>query len=109
MNMRHLASLRVIPDGPKLPTGTSGTINEMAVSVDLLWKGYSIFRSLSPNAPCDLVAIKDCRMFRIEVTQATRNKNGGLSFPHHNEDNYDVMALVTKDGHIHYRPDNLLV
>jgi hypothetical protein len=48
-------------------TGITGTISELRVSVDLFAKGYDVFRALSHNSPCDLVANKDNKFLRIEV------------------------------------------
>lgn len=46
---------------------TTGAISELRVSVDLLSKGYNVFRALSPNGPCDLAVLRDDKLLRIEV------------------------------------------
>ena len=40
---------RSMNDRYNLATGTIGTIGELKVSIDLLIKGYEVFRALSPS------------------------------------------------------------
>ena len=89
----------------RLPTGTTGAIQELRVAADLLIRGYAVFRSLSPACSCDLAVIKDKKLIRIEVASAYILKTGKAYFAKHNKDLYDIMALVFKDGRIEYRPD----
>lgn len=51
----------------KISSGSVGAMSELFISGDLLKKGYSVFRSLSPSCFCDLIAIKESRIFQIEV------------------------------------------
>jgi hypothetical protein len=81
-----------------LPSGTVGAINELRVSVDLLVKGYAVFRALSPSCPCDLVLLVDHRVFRVEVTTAHRSSNGRPTFPAKNPARYDLLAVVFPDS-----------
>lgn len=53
-----------------LATGTVGALAEMAVAVDLLERGYEVFRSVSPAATCDLVVLLGTRSLRVEVRTA---------------------------------------
>lgn len=87
-----------------LPTGTVGAVGELKVALDLLTKGFYVFTSLSPAAPCDLLITKNGRVFRVEVKTAYRRPNGQVttSKPKHN--GYDLLALAFKDGSIEYRP-----
>ena len=50
-----------------LPTGTVGAIAEILVAADLLKKGYAVFRALSMSCFCDVIAIKEKRIFRMEI------------------------------------------
>lgn len=61
---------------PGLPTGTVGAINELRVSVDLMARGYAVFRALSPSCPCDLAILKDDNLIRVEVKTGYRLCNG---------------------------------
>ncbi len=47
--------------------GTYGAISELSVANHLMMAGWHVYRSLSPNAPADLVAIKDEKIMVIEV------------------------------------------
>lgn len=47
--------------------GTIGAVSELMVSIYLMNHGFDVFRSLSPNACCDLIALRYGNMIRIEV------------------------------------------
>ena len=88
------------PDG--LPTGTTGAAAEMLVISDLLMRGYYVFRSCSANAPFDVVAIKEGKVLKVEVTTGVRCVSGRLSWPAHikHKDSYTHLAVVS-----HRTPD----
>lgn len=88
----------------RLPSGTVGAIAELIVSTDLLQKGYETFRALSPSCSCDLLALLDGKIIRIEVRTGYKGFNGRISYPTTNF-RADVMAVVlhsTKE--IIYKP-----
>jgi hypothetical protein len=105
------ATLRTLP-GEKRATGETGAISELAASVDLMIRGYEVFRALSPHASCDLIAISPGSLLRIEVRSARIGKHGGLSFPKSDRSRdglpaFDHYAIVTYDGtvpHVDYQP-----
>ena len=83
-----------------LPTGTIGTLSELRVTVDLLCKGYYVFRSMSLNCPCDLVILKNGKAIRVEVKTGHYYKEQlrpGKSVSA-KERHYDVLAVVPPDG-----------
>lgn len=86
-----------------MPTGTVGAISELKVVVDLLSKGYEVFRSLSPNCSCDLAILQNHKLFRVEVKTSYITDSG--SFPHSKgkSKNYDILAIVA-DTKIVYQP-----
>lgn len=65
----------------KLPSGTVGALAELLVSHDLLNKGYSVFRSLSPSCYCDLIAVKNGKAWEIEVRTGYMSRTKKLAFP----------------------------
>ncbi len=83
-------------------SSTVGAINELRVSVDLLRRGYSVFRALSPSCPCDLVLLKDGDVFRVEVTTGHNSSNGRLYYPKKDPQLYDILAIVTSDSIIYF-------
>jgi hypothetical protein len=89
---------------PILPTGTVGAIKELRVSVDLMSKGFHVFRALSPSCPCDLFAIKDGKQFDIEVRSARRNPKTGMLYSHRENIRARYKAFVT-DDEIIYEPE----
>lgn len=64
-----------------ISSGTVGAIAEMAVAVDLMEKGYAVFRALSPSCLCDLIAIKDGKVLRVEVRTGYKGEKEKTSFP----------------------------
>jgi len=85
-----------------ISSATVGAINELRASVDLLRRGYSVFRALSPSCPCDLVLLKDGDVFRVEVTTGHNSSNGRLYYPKKDPQLYDILAVVTSDSIIYF-------
>jgi hypothetical protein len=54
----------------------------MVAAVDLMKRGYEVFRALSPACSCDLIALAGGRSLRIEVRTGIRSPvSGRVSFP----------------------------
>lgn len=92
---------------PTIPKGTVGAIAELAVSVDLLSRGYEVFRALSPHCSCDLAINLGGRLIRVEVRTGRLNSTGGLTYGKFERDmgRQDIYAVRTKEGEITYFPD----
>src|SRR5262245_42807567 len=60
----------------QLPSSTVGTLAELEVAVDLLRRGYEVFRALSPSCSCDLAVLREGRLLRVEVRTAYYSKAG---------------------------------
>lgn len=81
-------------------SGTTGAISELRVAVDLMARGYHIFRAESPHCPCDLVAFRDSQMFKIEVRTIRRNSSGTIPQSAYRESEGGVVncfAFIFKD------------
>jgi predicted AAA+ superfamily ATPase len=90
------------PEVMGLNTSKIGQIHEMLVCIDLLKKKFEVFRQVGSNAN-DLVACKNNKIFRIEVTTGCRLPSGKLIFPPKVEDKFDVLAVVERES-INYFP-----
>jgi len=87
------------PTGVYSP-GTTGAIKEYEVVIDLLSKGYDVYRSCSPNSSCDLVATKGPRTIRLEVAIGYyAGKDGRYTYNRHqgSSDFFDIIAVVLHD------------
>ena len=85
--------------------GTVGAINELKVGEDLLVKGYDVFRALSPTCSCDLVALKNKRLLRVEVKTARYSAGGLIMTGSYKKEKSDILASVLwKDNIIIYNP-----
>lgn len=76
-----------------LPTPTIGSIGEMSAAIYLLKQGYSVFRALSPACFCDLIAIRDTKILRIECRTGYRQSLGSLNFPKNKHGEIDIFAV----------------
>ena len=87
----------------KIASGTVGAVQELRVSIDLMLKGYEVFRAVSPSCSCDLLAMKNKKMYRFEVKTGYRNFKGDVYFPTKNiRAEYLVVALKNE---LIYRPE----
>lgn len=87
-------------------SATTGAISELRVAVDLMVKGYDVFRALSPSCPCDLAILKDSKLLRIEVRTVGISVSGKPykhTDRHDNPDEIDHYAWVLPDK-IMYEP-----
>jgi len=88
-----------------LDSGRVGSISELAVCIDLLTKGYYVFRSMSPSGPVDLIAMKNGKTLKIEVKTMHRTFSGKIRKPKHSHDQHDVIAVFIPDEKaIEYTP-----
>jgi len=86
-------------------SSTSGAFSEFIVCVDLMKRGYEVFRAVSPANSCDLIALKPGAMKRIEVRTGNYSK-GKISFAKKIEDEgrSDHYAVVVEDRVAFYKP-----
>lgn len=94
-----------VPNIPGVSSGMLGAFNELMVSADLLLRGVHVFRAVSPSCPCDIIALHDAKIIRIEVTTGYLTVDGDVSFNRHDTSNYDVVAAVVARETIVYLPD----
>lgn len=59
-------------------SSTTGAISELRVAVDLMSRGYDVFRALSSACPCDLAILKDNELLKVEVKTAYKSTSGKL-------------------------------
>lgn len=88
-----------------LSNGTVGAIGEIKVAEDLMSRGFSVFRSLGPNGPVDLVAVSPRgKPHLVQVTVGrprNRGRYGGFD-PHRDVRVWNVLAICYPDK-IEYR------
>lgn len=90
----------------RLSPGNVGAAHELVVTVDLLRRGYTVFRNVGPHGPADLVALRNRKALLVEVTTCNVNNDGSLAYPRKDDDAhfFDVLALVTHAGEVTYVP-----
>lgn len=99
-----------------IATGTVGAIGELLVSSDLMTKGYEVYRALSQSSSCDILAIKDNKILKVEVRTGTITLNGKMSYPLSNIKGDQIAVIVhqhndnsnNNDYKIHYFPEILV-
>lgn len=77
-----------------LSTGTVGAAGELLATVDMIAKGYEVFRAVSPSTSCDLIALKDGKLYRVEVRTGLPSTNGTINYPKKNI-RADMVAIVS--------------
>ncbi len=90
-----------------LSAGKAGAVQELLVAADLLKRGISVFRAVSPAEICDLMIIANGSFYRVEVTTGNLNRNG--TFCHAKNTfgsrRFDILAVVKRGtGQITYMP-----
>lgn len=87
-----------------MPCGTVGAVSEMAIAIDLMRNGYSVFRALSPACFCDLIACKDDKTLKIECRTGYRHPfSNKIHYPKKMYAEIDLLAVfVHHDTEIHY-------
>lgn len=76
-------------------TADKGAMCELLAGAHLMRNGYQVFRSLSPSAECDLIAIRDNSLLRVEVKSGSFSFAGTLSYPTPKDGSkYDVLLVV---------------
>lgn len=93
----------------KIPSGTVGAMSELMVCGELLRKGYSVFRSVSPSCFCDLIATKDSFSMSIEVrTGYIHPTTEKLNFPTQTHGEITHYAVYERNsGRIFFFDDKL--
>jgi len=80
----------------KIPPGSVGTISELVVTVDLMKKGWSVFRAMSPSCNFDLAIFKNGTFKRVEVKTGYKSDSGKIQHPWTTNDNYDILAVYVR-------------
>jgi hypothetical protein len=84
----------------ELSKGTKGSLAELRVSCHLIGLGFYVFKNLSVNGPCDLVAIKGRGRQTIRVQ--VKSTLGMNQFKNLRQGGNDLLAVLV-DGEIRYR------
>jgi len=91
----------------KVCAATCGAIGELRVCVDLLSKGYEVYRGQSPACSSDLIAWKENCSKRIEVRTGCYLLSGGIIC-----DIYrfkaDILAVVLRDKIVYIQGASVL-
>ena len=84
---------------------TIGAIGELRACVDLLAKGYEVFRTVSQTSSCDLIVLKNGKILRIEVRTGYRSRNGKLRYTKNLEQRRpDHYAIALPGNEMVYDP-----
>lgn len=81
-----------------------GASSEHLVCADLLLRGYWVFRSVTPDAPFDLLAHAEGKSIRVEVKTTRKSEAGKIYTPRTKVGAFDVLAMCFADGSVEYRP-----
>lgn len=79
-----------------LGSHAKGDIAEMLTCIDLMKRGFEVFRHASEFASCDMVAMANGTFIRVEV------KYAGANTRYYRNGKFDVLARVGADGSVSY-------
>ena len=91
----------------KQSTASTGAISEMIICADLLRRGFSVFRSVSPACECDILILLNGKFARVEVKTAYLLPSGKAMYTltKGQDEKHDILALVFHaDNRVEYRP-----
>lgn len=93
------------PKVDDLNTCNVGALHEILVCADLLKQGYDVFRSVSSSSSCDIIAMKNKVIHRVEVTTGRYDNYGVVIHAKKDFNKFDILAVVTRtDRIIRYTP-----
>lgn len=98
-------SFRTLYPNLNITTAQVGYVSLMKVCIDLIFKEYEVFTSIH-EASCDIIALKNNKMVRIEVkTGYFRNSKFRTGATKHQEGKYDIFAAYDpKHDKVIYSP-----
>jgi hypothetical protein len=81
----------------------NGMLAELTACCDLARKGFEVFKAVNPIGSCDLVVWLGSKGLRVEVKHGVMTNTGRpICNATRNAGKYDVLALVTYEGTVHY-------
>lgn len=83
--------------GGALNKADIGGLGELAVALDLTHKGWDVYRPISPQACCDVIAVKGPETRKIEVRVAMKWPSGNLHFHCQAHSEITEFAIVDFD------------
>ena len=85
-----------------------GAIGELVVAIDLMYRGFEVFRNLSPSGPVDLIAMRpNEKAYRVQVKRRVNMRGFGLpAYIKQLNQAYDVLAVVVGAGDVKYYTHN---
>ena len=94
---------------PGIKVGTVGAIQELKVAVDLMSKGYEVFRAMSPHSSCDLAVLRSGKLYKLEVRTAYLKSDGTISkrFKSEAAKSSDIYYAWVAPTGIDYWPEKL--
>lgn len=89
---------------PHIKQGVKGAMGELTASLGFLGAGFEVYRNVSQQGSCDLIALRGGKIYRVEVKSVGMRK-GKIILPSScNPKNYDVMVYITHQGVVYEPP-----
>lgn len=88
-----------------IATATVGAISELLVSVELMKRGFHVYRALSNSSYADIIAIKDGKINEIEVRTGYyyKTKTGEkVTYPNSNIGCKLLIVITHCDNKVHF-------
>lgn len=99
----------IVGSGAGLCPADTGALSELVVCTDLMQRKFDVCRAVSPACSCDLIAMRNGRMFRIEVRTGAKylSKTRPATVMVNREHRADILAVVIYENPpvVIYDPD----
>ncbi len=96
-NHKKYVEGRECPSKKVRATSTTGAMHELLVCIELMDLGFHVFRAQSASCPCDLVAMDEFGVIRVEVTTGQHNINNNSHAKKSDRYMFDLLAVVYHD------------
>lgn len=103
----HYRSRHLTNPSPYLDRPATGAAHELLATIALLQRHYYVFRNVSASGPCDLIAMKDGKLLKVEVGTCQHYSNGKVSFQKKNQrHDFDLYLSVSSGGQVFWLDRN---
>lgn len=82
-------------------SGRAGAVAELIVALDLMDRGFEVYRPFHNTARFDAIAVIGDKTLRVEVKSAAVSKSGRIDCEITNHGHFDILALVS-NGNVSY-------
>lgn len=85
-----------------MDSSTQGAMSEYLVVIDLIKRGFEVYRNASPTGATDIIAVHTTKTLQV-TTMFVQVKTSSSRLDDREKVHNDVVAVVRKDGSVRYK------